>query len=144
MSMHYCLKYLLQIDILDWILHCKVMWGNFDDAIFLATTRLQVVVIPSLMRFFIVNFKHILHLVLVFLLLTLNIKIPTGEGLKFLYKLIFWKSHSKDGKIKFPKITVMESKSLKKITMNKGSETTIIQHCIGSYHTFGIPMLYLH
>lgn len=38
----------------------------------------------------------------------------------------------------------MESKSLKKITMNKGSETTIIQHCIGSYHTFGIPMLYLH
>ena len=27
---------------------------------------------------FIVNFKHILHLVLVFLLLTLNMQLPTG------------------------------------------------------------------
>ena len=28
---------------------------------------------------FVVNFEHILHLVLVFLLLTLNMSLPTGE-----------------------------------------------------------------
>ena len=33
-----------------------------------------------LSAFFIINFKHISHLVLVFLLLTLNVQVPAGQG----------------------------------------------------------------